>query len=96
MSFSLSRHILARFLAGDGRTSVVKCKLRLFCWLGAFSDNVRWDSLFFSQALQTGSGALAKWLEQSVNFDLRFRKSFWCDVQLSENIGRAVRHLLTE
>ena len=28
-----SRHILARFLVGDGRTSIVKRKLPFFCWL---------------------------------------------------------------
>ena len=65
------------------RISMIKRKLRFFCWLAAFSDDARWDSLFFSQAFQTGSGALAKWREQSANFDLSFRKSFWGDVQLS-------------
>ena len=51
--------------------------------IAAFSVNVKRDSLVATRALQTGSGAVAKWLKQSVNLDLSFRKSFRGDVQLS-------------
>ena len=63
---STHSHLLSASLEGVAVSThgrILKRNLGLHWWLTALSVNVKRDSLFFSQALQTGSGALAKWLE---------------------------------